>query len=128
MNMFYKQMNNIIYCVKEIPDSDNNKNEVFDINEIVKTVESENIDIKLNEMVAMELFFHENYIIKDLQKIAGYYNISTRKMKKDDIIRNIVEFESNIENREIVSKRKLLQFYYEELKSDPFFSTYVSFN
>lgn len=121
-------MNNIIYCVKEIPDSDNNKNEVFDINEIVKTVESENIDIKLNEMVAMELFFHENYIIKDLQKIAGYYNISTRKMKKDDIIRNIVEFESNIENREIVSKRKLLQFYYEELKSDPFFSTYVSFN
>ena len=49
-------------------------------------------------------------------------------MKKDDIIRNIVEFESNIENREIVSKRKLLQFYYEELKSDPFFSTYVSFN
>jgi len=116
-------MNNISYSVSEI--YNNNQNEMFDVNEIVRTVEKESVEMKLNEMVAMELFFHENYITKDLQKIANYYHISTRKMKKDDIIRNIVEFELNIENREVVSRRKLLQFYYEELKADSFFTTYV---
>jgi len=118
-------MNNIYYSVTEIYDK--NKNEVVDLNKLAITIDNEvsNLGIDINEMVAMELFFHENYTVKDLQKFANYYNISTRKMKKEDIIRNIVDFELNIENREIVNKRKLLQFYYEELKADPFFTTYV---
>ena len=39
-----------------------------------------------NEMIALEVFYSENYTVKDLHKVAGYYNISTRKLKKEQLI------------------------------------------
>ena len=80
---------------------------------------------RANEMVALELFFSDNYTVKELQQIAGYYTLSIRKLKKSELIQRIVEFELDSENYDIVSKRKMMYFYYEELKSDHFFKDYV---
>tara|TARA_Y100000992_G_C21231867_1_gene475919 strand:- start:467 stop:826 length:360 start_codon:yes stop_codon:yes gene_type:complete len=118
-------MNNISYSVIEVCDSSNN--EIIDIKELSNNImiSNNNDDEKANELVALEIFYTENYTVKELQKIAGYYNIPIRKLKKDQLVNKIIDFEMNDENTEIVSRRKLLNFYYEELKGDHYFSTFV---
>jgi hypothetical protein len=119
-------MNNISYSIVEVCNSDNN--EIIDMDELSKNMcnETENNMNTTNEMIALEFFYNENYTVKDLNKVAGYYNIPTRKLKKEQLINKIVEYEMNYENNELVSRRKLLQFYYEELKNDNYFSVFVS--
>jgi len=119
-------MDNISYSIVEVCNSNNN--EIIDMDELSKKIqnETENDMNTTNEMVAFEFFYNENYTVRDLNKVAGYYNISTRKLKKEQLINKIVEYEMNYENIDIVSRRKLLQFYYEELKNDNYFSLFVS--
>jgi len=118
-------MDNISYSIVEVCNSNNN--EIIDMDELSKKIqnETENDMNTTNEMVAFEFFYNENYTVRDLNKVAGYYNISTRKLKKEQLINKIVEYEMNYENIDIVSRRKLLQFYYEELKNDNYFSLFV---
>jgi len=116
-------MNNISYSIVEVCDSSNN--EIININEISNNIMITNDIDKTNEMIALEIFYSENYNVKDLHKVAGYYNISIRKLKKEQLINKIVEFEMDDENSEIVARRKLLQFYYEEIKNDHYFSKFM---
>jgi len=71
-----------------------------------------------------------SYNIKQLLLICDYYGISkgmlkTSKMKKQDIIEQIVLFENNDKNLEIVRKRKEVWYYVEELKRDKFMKKFV---
>jgi hypothetical protein len=70
-----------------------------------------------------------NYTVKQLLLICDYYgilkNIKLAKANKDDIINNLVLFENNMENFEIVFKRKQMWHYMEEIKSDKFMKKFI---
>ena len=63
-----------------------------------------------------------------LNHIANYYNLSKRKLKKDQLIDSIVQFENNPENSVIVYNRKKFWHYLTELKNDSYFGKFVIFN
>jgi len=67
---------------------------------------------------------YESLTVKQLLRITDYYNIPKFK-KKADIISNLNEFESNIENMEIVIRRTKLWRYITELKSDKFMKQFI---
>ena len=45
----------------------------------------------------------DNYRRKDLDRIADYYNISKRK-KKEELVQDIIVFEQDVFNEEIVEQ------------------------
>jgi hypothetical protein len=73
----------------------------------------------------MTTHYELNYTIKQLQVICEYYNLSTNKLKKKDMIEMIVAFEVNEDNLEIYMKRRELWYYMNELKSDKFMRKFV---
>ena len=71
-----------------------------------------------------------NYNVKQLLLICEYYGISkgalkTNKMKKQDVIEQIVLFENDMSNFEIVQKRKQMWYYITELRDDKFMKKYI---
>lgn len=79
-----------------------------------------------------ELFYEEEYTVKDLLKICNYYGIDkdirTSKCKKQDIIATLVYFESLPENIEIVQKRNRMWAYITELLHDQKMKKYIIWN
>jgi len=73
-----------------------------------------------------------NYTVKQLLQICEYYGISKdlriSKCNKSDILNTLIIYENNIENLEIVNKRKNLWYYMSELKNDKFMKKYVLWN
>lgn len=76
-----------------------------------------------------ELYYDEEYTIKDLMKICQYYgiakNIKASKCKKSDIISTIIYFENSVENIEIVNNRHKMWAYMTELINDPKMKQYL---
>jgi len=79
-----------------------------------------------------ELYYNNNYNVKELLIIHQYYGISKEvkisKCKKQDISSTIVFFESLPQNIVIVKQRKLLWSYLNELKNDIVMKKYVIWN
>jgi hypothetical protein len=98
------------------------QNEILDTNEI--TIKNEIID-----EYAEHVNYKINYTVKQLLVICDYYNISKNikliKANKDDIITNLISFENNSDNYNIVNKRKQLWYYMEELKNDKFMKKFI---
>ena len=124
-------MNNIEYNITEF-DIKNNDNKIE--NEIMAYVDNElkNIDFKENfnefdKILSSQIYYEETCNKSHLIQIAHYYNISTRKKKKVDLIQDIVLFENDPTNYEVVSKRKLMWYYISELKQDRFFKKFIIF-
>ena len=59
--------------------------------------------------------------------IADYYNISKRKKTKAELIQDVVLFETDPTNFEITQKRKLMWFYFNELKTDSYLKKFIIF-
>ena len=78
-----------------------------------------------NNIIFEEQDYMDNYTRKELDRIAEYYNISKRKKKKLQIVEEIVAFENNFLNDEIVNQRKLLWFYVEQIKCDNYLSKFL---
>lgn len=76
-----------------------------------------------------ELYYDEEYTVKDLMKICQYYdiskNIKASKCKKQDIIATIVYFESIIENYDIVQQRHKMWSHMTDLLADPKMRCYL---
>ncbi len=76
-----------------------------------------------------ELYYDEEYTVKDLMKICQYYgiakNIKASKCKKSDIISTIIYFENSAENIEIVNNRHKMWAYMTELINDPKMKQYL---
>jgi tRNA(Ile)-lysidine synthase TilS/MesJ len=76
-----------------------------------------------------ELYYNQEYTIKDLLRICEYYgidkDIKSSKCKKQDIISTIIFFESLPENFEIVQKRHKMWAYILELTNDPKMKKYI---
>ena len=82
-------------------------------------------DLTLDDYMAAELDYNENYTKKQLDLIAGYYEISKRKKKKVELIEEIVIFEKEPTNYDIMQRRKTLWFYIEEINNDSFLSKFL---
>lgn len=81
-------------------------------------------------LYASMVHYDKNCTVKQLQQIYDYYVFSGMKSergkkKKQDLICEILLFEENGENYEIVLKRKELWFYIEELKRDKFMKNFI---
>ena len=79
----------------------------------------------MDDYIASELDYQTNYIKKDLEKIADYYEISKRKKKKNELIEDIVIFEKDPVNVEKVYQRKKLWRYIEEIKKDKYLRQFL---
>ena len=120
---------NIEYNIKDVSSVENEKVEYDDILNLVDvSIEEKNNKETEDMMLALEIFYDENYKKTDLEKIAEYYRISKRKKRKSHLIKDIVKFECNVENEYITNRRKTMWFYIDELENDEIMSKYVVFN
>ena len=84
--------------------------------------------LNLDECLAMTVNYNENYTLKDLQKIAEYYEISTRKLSKAELIENIIAYEDNTDNQVKTKQRKKLWHYMKEIKRDKYLKSFLIFD
>jgi len=118
---------NITYDIIETTkdnSSDFNNSELSD-----NTADSANVTNLLynqDEILALATNYSLNYSLSYLNSIIEFYNIKKKKnMKKQDIINRIVEFETNLNNKTIVSKRIRLFSNFIELKNNEFFNKFI---
>ena len=79
----------------------------------------------IDDYVASELDYDSNYTKKQLEFICDYYSISKRKKRKQDLVEEIVIFEKEPSNFDIVQRRKTMWFYIEEISNDSFLSKFL---
>ena len=112
---------NIYFCI----DDTSAMNAELDVSQFLGDAELDIDDQKTSFMLNYQL----NMTVRQLLQICDFYGISkglkTNKCTKDEIICLLVDFEENAENYEIVSRRRLMWFYIEELKSDKYMKKFI---
>lgn len=81
--------------------------------------------VVMDDYIALEIDYQTNYIKKELERIADYYGISKRKKRKDQLVEEIVIFEKDPENIELVYRRKRLWSCIEEIRGDKYLSKFL---
>ena len=93
---------------------------------------SNRVCIEDDDMYTEMVHYDINYTVKQLLLICDYYglmkDVRTNKMKKQDVIEQILLFENNMENYELVIRRKELWYYINELKNDKMMKKFVIWN
>ena len=79
----------------------------------------------VDSTIAMEMDYSINYTLPMLHHICGFYNLSYSRVKKNDLVALLVEFEQNSENMNMVQERKRLWYYMQELKANKYLSKYI---
>jgi hypothetical protein len=99
---------------------------------ILKEINDSSLDLNFNEdsfIITKSLDYHLNYNVKELMLICNYYGllkeVKNNKLKKQEIILFLLDFEENTDNSLIVYKRKQLWYFMEELKNDKFMKKYI---
>ena len=78
------------------------------------------------DMTPYILNFQLNFTLRQLTQICEYYNIpKPKKCNKDILIQMIIHFENDSSNDDIVSARKMMWFYMEEMKNDKYMKKYI---
>lgn len=124
MNLHIEDKNIMYHKNKELETNLTKKLEK-ELNKKKETSRIEEKDYILNLKEALRLDYELNYIVSDLKLIASYYELSTRKLRKSQMIDMICDYELNEENSFFVEKRKLQWFYLKELQNDSFFKKYI---
>jgi len=119
-------------------DSTNNTNDTNDTNNaneleyILKEIEDCSSDYEFNAdslLAARLIEYDTNYNVKQLLLICEYYGllkeVKLNKLKKQELIFFLLDFEENVENSLIVYKRKQLWYFMNELKNDKFMKKYI---
>ena len=97
----------------------NDKNELENANIYANFVDND-------DMTPYILNYQLNFTLRQLTQICEYYNISKpKKCNKDILIQMIIHFESDLENEDIVSSRKMMWFYMDQIKNDKYMKKYV---
>lgn len=129
-------MNNITYTITDKPsNADTSESEEHDSSEW-QTIEEEiqikkckystdDLEQKINENFARTVDYELNYNIKYLNTILDFYEIKRQKLNKKELVKKIVEFETDPNNEEIVHRRHKLFANFTELKNDKFFGKYI---
>lgn len=82
------------------------------------------IQEKLSDINQSEIFYLQCKI-QELISICKYYNLKVINKNKMDLINNIIQFEEDPSNLDIVARRKKVWKYYWALKNDTFMNDYV---
>ena len=104
---------------EELKDEVNEREKELDVNT------TDDVTDFYSQICFEEQDYMENYTKKQLDLIADYYKISKRKKRKHILIEDIVAYENDMENEEIVSQRKLMWFYLEQIKCDNYLSKFL---
>ena len=117
---------NITYSIKE----SKSRKEKVTYEELLQEVQQMEINFnpEMDDYIALEINYNTNYTKKDLVRIADYYEIPKRKKKKQELAQDIVVFEKDPMNFEIVFRRNKLWSYIEEIKADKYLSKFLIFN
>lgn len=89
--------------------------------------ETDNLLYNSDELFALVTNYNLNYNVSYLNSIIEFYKIRKNKknMKKDEIINMIVNFETDLKNRDIVKERIRLFSNFIELKNNEFFNKFI---
>ena len=101
-------------------------NDMIETNSIIAS-DCEIYEFDTDNFIAKQLDYNENYLIADLKKIAEYYDVPTRKLRKEELVQELVIFENDHENNEIYLKRTQSWFWLKELKQDSKLKQYILF-
>ena len=100
---------------------------INEVNEKYKTIENNDFfDYDMDNYIALETEYNINYIIPQLHHIAKYYKLSIRKKNKYEIIQDIVLFEIDPLNMEIVTRRQYLWQCINEVNSDNYLQKFLN--
>ena len=120
---------NIDDSFKDDANDTNNENE---LEYILKEIEDCSSDYGFNAdslLAARLIEYDTNYNVKQLLLICEYYGllkeVKLNKLKKQELIFFLLDFEENVENSLIVYKRKQLWYFMNELKNDKFMKKYI---
>jgi hypothetical protein len=118
-------MENVLFKINDKKEN----NIFFDVNLLAKQIEVDYFELNNKEKIkSLEEEYNNLFTLNQIKIISGFYNINYKKQSKDDIIKKIVLFEINEQNKELVEVRKRLINNLLELKNNIFFSKYIMFN
>ena len=109
--------NNIYYKIEEF-DNDNNDNDNNYNNDNIK-------NLIYNEEKLIDNYEYNELPIKNINLICDYYKIKRGKLSKKQKIIEIIFFENNMNNIDIVENRKLLWEYIKIIKTDKFLKNHI---
>tara|TARA_Y100001970_G_C14246469_1_gene868634 strand:- start:2699 stop:3070 length:372 start_codon:yes stop_codon:yes gene_type:complete len=113
--------------VKEV---DSKKNEpIFNIDDLVNMVNEKYEclnDQNMDNYIALEIDYNINYTVEQLKHIMKYYELSTRKKNKGELVEDLVIFELDPENICVVSHRKYLWTCVDAINEDPYLSKFLN--
>jgi hypothetical protein len=109
--------------------NDDENDDFLDLNALETELNGMELSSIQEDDIFIEMKNYElNFNVKQLMLICEYYemkDIRANKLKKQDIIEQIILFETNPENIEVVTKRKELWYYIDELKNDKMMKRFV---
>jgi len=116
--------NNIYYKIEEF-DSNNNDSNYNDSNYTDDNVHDNIKNLIYNEEKIIDDYEYNELPIKNINLICDYYKIKKGKLSKKEKIMQIIFFENNIENIDVVENRKLLWEYVKIIKTDNFLKNHI---
>lgn len=120
---------NVFFSLDETEYEDNNTTQLNDLLEEFNFEDEKNNLTNAEIMEILSFEYKTNYTVKELLLMCEYYGIAKElkknKSNKDVIIFELVTFENNPLNSEIVLKRNGMWYYMSQLKSDNFMKKYI---
>jgi hypothetical protein len=100
-----------------------NESEQLNVSNLLGEYENQTEDYRMSQLLNYQL----NMTVQQLLRICSYYGIAKglNKCAKDILVTILVDFEENEKNATIVSQRRLMWFYIEELRNDKFMKKFV---
>ena len=101
------------------------------VEDIMKCIEDSEKEIKHDDGENFSTIYflmeeeYNQFTKKELERICDYYSINKRKKRKNDLIQDIIIFEQDIVNNELVDKRIELWYCIEQIKNDNYLKKFL---
>ena len=101
------------------------------VEDIMKCIEENEKEIKPYEGENFSTIYflmeeeYNQFTKKELERICDYYSINKRKKRKNDLIQDIIIFEQDVHNSELVDKRIELWYCIEQIKNDNYLKKFL---
>lgn len=109
-------------------DTSTNLEDIISCVEEKEKTKKDSYNVEGENFTAIYYLLEEEYnefTKKELERICDYYDISKRKKRKADLIQDIIIFEQDEINCEIVTKRNELWYCIEQIKNDNYLKKYL---